>query len=386
MINPENLRSISPMSKVVLKRCQDYDPERVYQSVAKSIDLLGGISSFIKKGERVLLKPNLLSAKPVEKAVTTHPAVIEAVIRLVKDAGGTPFIGDSPGIGSAAQVAAKSGIKEVADRYGVEIVNLSDGIQVENSKGKVFKRFDVSKTAFEADAIINIPKLKTHAMMTLTLGVKNIFGCVPGKRKVSWHFEAGHDKMAFAKMLVEFYQMLSPRLTILDGIIGMEGDGPGSGIPRDMGIIAASSDAVAMDVIVSRMVGLEPDELPTTKAAMELGIGETDPEKIELIGDAVGMVFEDFILPETTEPRFVSWLPSFVKKQMDKAFTSRPAVKHDRCRLCNICVTYCPPQVMEITDKLRINYDDCIRCYCCHELCPEGAIDIKKGWGIRLLS
>ncbi len=373
------------MSKVALKRCQDYDTERVYQSVTESIELLGGISSFIKSGERVLLKPNLLSAKAIEKAVTTHPAVIEAVIRLVIDAGGIPFIGDSPGIGSAGQVAARSGIKEAADRYGIEIVNLSDGMQVENSKGKVFKRFDVSKTALEADAIINIPKLKTHAMMTMTLGVKNIFGCVPGKRKVSWHFEAGHDKMAFAKMLVEFYQMLSPRLTILDGIIGMEGDGPGSGDPRKMGIIAASSDAVAMDIIVSRMVGLDPEELPTTKAAMELGIGETDPEKIEIIGDAAGMVFEDFILPETVEPRFVYWLPSFVKKQMDKAFTSRPAVKHDLCRLCNICVTHCPSQVMEISDKLRINYDDCIRCYCCHELCPEGAIDIKKGWGMKLL-
>lgn len=374
------------MSKVVLKRCPDYDIERVYQSIAESIELLGGISSFIKKGERVLLKPNLLSAKPIEKAVTTHPAVIEAVIRIIKDAGANPFIGDSPGIGSAAQVAAKSGIKEVADRYGVEIVNLSDGIMVENSKGKVFKRFDVSKTAFEADAIINIPKLKTHAMMTMTLGVKNIFGCVPGKRKVSWHFEAGHDKMAFAKMLVEFYQMLSPRLTILDGIIGMEGNGPGSGFPKEMGIIAVSSDAVAMDIIISGMVGLEPEELPTTKAAMELSIGETDLEKIELAGDAVGMAFENFVLPETTEPRFVTFLPSFLKKHIDNALTSRPAVKHDLCRLCNVCVTYCPPQVMEITDKLRINYDDCIRCYCCHELCPEGAIDIKKGWGMKLLS
>lgn len=179
--------------------------------------------------------------------------------------------------------------------------------------------------------------------------------------------------------------MLSPRLTILDGIIGMEGDGPGSGIPRGMGIIAASSDAVAMDIIVSRMVGLDPEELPTTKAAMELGVGETDIEKIEVVGDAVGMVFENFVFPETAEPKFVTFLPSFVKKYIDNALTSRPVVKHDLCRLCNICVTYCPPQVMEITDKLRINYDDCIRCYCCHELCPEGAIDIKKGWGMRLL-
>lgn len=373
------------MSKVVLKRCPDYDSERVYKSVTESIELLGGISSFVKRGERVLLKPNLLSAKPIEKAVTTHPAIIDSVIRLVKDAGARPFIGDSPGIGSAGQVAAKSGIKEVADRYGVDIINLSEGILVENPKGKVFKRFDISKAAFEADAIINIPKLKTHAMMTMTLGVKNLFGCVPGKRKVSWHFEAGHDKSAFAKMLVELYQLLSPRLTILDGVIGMEGDGPGSGTPRGMGIIAASADAVAMDMFIGRMVGLEPEELPTTKAAMELGIGETDPEMVEVVGDAVGMVFEDFRFPESTEPRFVSWLPNFIKKHMDQALTSRPSVNHDLCKLCNICVNACPPQVMEITDRLRINYDDCIRCYCCHELCPEGAIDIKKGWGMKLM-
>lgn len=374
------------MSKVVLKRCPDYNAEKVYKSVAESIELLGGISSFIKRGEKVLLKPNLLSAKPIEKAVTTHPAIIESVIRLVKDAGAKPFIGDSPGIGSAGQVAAKSGIKEVADRYGVDIVNLSEGIPVENPKGKVFKRFDVSRAALEADAIINIPKLKTHAMMTMTLGVKNLFGCVPGKRKVSWHFEAGHDKLAFAKMLVELYQLLNPRLTVLDGIVGMEGDGPGSGTPREMGVIAASADAVAMDMIIGRMVGLEPGEVPTTEAAMELGIGETDTEGVEVVGDAAGMVFEDFKLPETTEPRFVSWLPNFIKKHMDQALTSRPVVLYDLCKECSICVNACPPQAMQITDKLRIDYDHCIRCYCCHELCPEGAIDIKKGWGLKLMA
>lgn len=373
------------MSKVVLKRCPAYDPEKVYTSITESIELLGSILSFVKRGEKLLLKPNLLSAKAVEKAVTTHPAIIEAVIRLVKDSGAKPFIGDSPGIGSAEQVAAKSGIKQVADRYGVQIVNLSDGIQVENRKGKIFKRLDLSRTAYEADGIINLPKLKTHAMMTMTLGVKNLFGCVPGKRKISWHFEAGHDKDAFARMLVESYHLLSPRLTILDGIIGMEGDGPGSGIPRKMGIIAASPDAVAMDMIISRMVGLLPGELPTTKAAMQLGIGETDIDRIEVAGDAAGMVFENFIFPETTEPRFASFLPSFIKRHMEHALTSKPAVNHDLCKLCNICVNACPSQVMQISDKLRINYDDCIRCYCCHELCPEGAIDIKKGWGMKLL-
>lgn len=377
------LRSLMP--KVVLKKCPHYNPELVYQSIAESIELLGGISSFLKRGERVLLKPNLLSAKPVEKAVTTHPAVIEALIRLARDAGARPFIGDSPGINSANQVAAKAGIKDMADRYGVEILNLSDCIQVENRNGRVFKRFDVSKAAYEADAIVNIPKLKTHTIMTMTLGVKNMFGCVPGKRKVSWHFEAGHDKAAFAKMLVELYQLLNPRLTVLDGIIGMEGDGPGSGTPREMGIIAASSDAVALDGVISRMAGLEPDGLPTTKAAIELGVGETDADKIETIGDAAEIIFENFIFPETTQPRFALRLPSFVKRHMENAFTSRPAVKHEHCKLCNICVTHCPPQIMEIADKLRINYDGCIRCYCCHELCPEGAIDIKKGWGMRLI-
>jgi len=373
------------MSIVALKKCPDYDPEKTYQSVVESIELLGGISSFIKKGEKVLLKPNLLSAKPVERAVTTHPAIIEAVIRIVKDAGALPFIGDSPGIGSAGQVAARSGIKGVADRYGIEIVNLSEGIRVENSKGKVFKRFDISKAAFEADAIINIPKLKTHAMMTMTLGVKNMFGCVPGKRKVSWHFEAGHDKKAFAKMLVELYQLLSPRLTIIDGIIGMEGDGPGSGIPRKMGLIAASADAVAMDVIIGRMAGLDFDGLPTTEAAIELGIGETDPERIEVLGDAASMIFKDFLLPETVEPRFASWIPNFIKTHMEKALTSRPVVLYDLCKECSICVNSCPPGAMKVTDKLRIDYEHCIRCYCCHELCPEGAIDIKKGWGMKLL-
>src|SRR3990170_873835 len=176
---------------VVITKCGDYKNEEAYRAIKGAVDLLGGIGAFVKKGERILLKPTLLSAKPSEAAVTTHPAVVRAVIQLVQEAGATPVVGDSPGIGSAEKVAQKCGIAAVAKEFGVEIINLAASTSIENPNGKTFKRLELSKEAIEVDGIINLPKLKTHAQMFLTLGVKNMFGCVVGARKPQWHMAAG---------------------------------------------------------------------------------------------------------------------------------------------------------------------------------------------------
>lgn len=371
---------------VVIKKCGDYVNEEVYKAIKESIDLLGGIGVFVKKGERILLKPNLLSAKPPDAAITTHPAVVRAVLQLVQEAGATPVVGDSPGIGSAEKVVQKCGIAAVAKEFGAEIINLAQSISVENPDGKTFKRLELSKEAIEFDGIINLPKLKTHAQMFLTLGVKNMFGCVVGARKPQWHMAAGVDTNAFARMLIDTYLFLKPRLTIVDGIVGMEGNGPGSaGDPRRLGLIFASTDCIAMDSVITEVLGAKAHDLLTTKVAKEDETGITDIDKINILGQGIEDVkIHDFKFPPLVGTEFK--LPFSLHSYLREPLTARPLIDNKECTLCNMCVDICPPGIMTKTDKINIDYDKCIRCFCCLEICPEGAISVKNGWLKRIVS
>ena len=220
---------------VSIVRCETYDEEEVLRGLRRSIDLLGGIETFVKRGDRVLLKPNLLYGKPPEKAVTTHPSVVRGMIEIVREAGGVPSIGDSPGMESLRKAAEKAGIKRVADETGCSLVEFDRPIVPPDRKGKWFKQLEIDRSVLEADVIINLPKWKTHGQMLLTLGVKNLFGCIPGPRKALWHLKAGQDQERFARMLIDVYLTVRPALTLLDGIVGMDGNGPGSGRPVPLG-------------------------------------------------------------------------------------------------------------------------------------------------------
>lgn len=374
-------------SLVSIRTCPDYDLSRVYHSVKSAIDHLGGMGRFVKKGERILLKPNLLSAKEPEKAVTTHPSVVEAVIRLVMKEGAIPLVGDSPGIGRIHKVAEKAGILSVCRRYGVRIVEFRESVKVDNKDSKMinpqglFRSIALAREALEVDGIINLPKVKTHAQMFLTLAVKNMFGCVVGKRKVQWHLAAGRDQRAFAGLLVDIYRLLNPRLNVADAIVAMEGNGPGSGDPRKVGIIFASVDGIAMDRVITRVLGAKEDQLPTTRVAMERGLAED----VALVGDEVRRM-DDFRFP----PRMidVGWeLPGPLKRRLRNALTPYPQVNHKSCTLCRICVETCPIGAMAARDsRIWIDLERCIRCFCCQEICPEGAIASKEGLMARILA
>ncbi|MBI3752981.1 MAG: DUF362 domain-containing protein [Deltaproteobacteria bacterium] len=365
---------------VVIKRCPDYAAEEVYKSVRESIDHLGGIGAFVKKGERILLKPNLLSANLPEAAITTHPAVVGAMIQLVKEAGTMPVVGDSPGVGSAEKVAQKCGIAAVAKKFGVPVIDLATSVSVENPDGKTFKRLEIAKEALEVDGIINIPKLKTHTQMFLTLGVKNMFGCIAGKRKPQWHMASGADSLSFARMLIDTCMFLKPRLTVVDGIVGLEGDGPGSGgDPRHLGLIFASADCIALDRVIAEVLGAGTDDFPVIKAAQEDGIGATDIDEINILGENINDVrIRDFKFPPLAGIEFR--LPFSLHSYLRKPLTSRPSINNKKCTLCAICVDVCPPAIMTKTSRINIDYDKCIRCFCCLEMCPEGAISAKDGW------
>ncbi len=373
----------SKSSDVSFVRCSDYTTDSISSAVRRSVDLLGGIGAFVQPGNRVLLKPNLLKARPPEAAVTTHPEVVRAAIRLVHEAGGTALVGDSPGMGSLQKVAERTGILDVITEEGAHLVEFDAALQIKNT-GR-FQQFEIARAVREADAIINLPKLKTHGMTTLTGAVKNLFGCIPGKRKVQWHFSTGVNRDLFMRMLVELYAVLDPRLTIVDAVIGMEGNGPGSGDPRRIGAVFGGRDAVAVDVACARLLGVDPDRLPIIRAAAAAGIGETDADRIRVFGDSFesGAV-SSFRLPpqEHLEWRIPEWTRGFLKD----ALTTRPVIDHGMCIRCGICQQHCPQgAITDAGKRLRIRYRDCIRCFCCQEFCPRGAITVGRGWALRLL-
>lgn len=371
---------MSPPVSIV--RCPDYDEAKVSKALREAIDLIGGIRAFVKRGNRVLLKPNLILGKPPEKAVTTHPSILRAMIGLVREVGGIPFVGDSPGLGSARGAAERSGLKRVADEMGCPLIEFDQPVVPEKRKGRTFRRLEIDRSVLEADVVINLPKWKTHSQLLVTLGVKNLFGCVPGKRKALWHLQTGGDRKRFAEILVDLYEVIQPALTVLDGVLAMEGNGPSSGNPVPMGLILASGDALSLDQVVCDLLEIPKDRLVTNQVAFERGLGQGP---IEVVGEKVGdVVVCPFRLPSLSG---VDWpLPRFLKRAIRNALSSRPAIREPACQMCSRCIEICPAQALEKGEKAPVfDYEKCIRCYCCQEICPEEAIGLKEGWGVKLV-
>ncbi len=371
------------MEIVVIEKASNYEREAIESAVIQLLQPLGGMEAFVKPGERVLIKPNLLAAKPPEAAVTTHPEIVRAVIGLVRQAGGIPLVGDSPGVGRCRTVAEKSGIMEVIRETGAELAVFEETVEVTGSG--MFKRFDLGKPYMEADRVINLPKLKTHEMMTLTCAVKNLFGAVAGTAKIAWHLKAGVDREMFARMLLEIYLLRKPDLNIVDAITAMEGNGPGGGDPCHVGLLLAGVNPVAVDVVAAEIVGIPKKLLYVERAAERLGMAGADRSSIRTLG----LPLDDaktagFRLPHMSD---VQWgLPPFLKNRLRQHLTSRPYALAGKCRLCGICADACPPRAIEMKNgHLHFDYNRCIRCFCCRELCPHGALGVRESLLMRVI-
>jgi len=371
------------MHRVSIEKASSYLRHEVKAGISRLLEPLGGMAAFVKPGERVLLKPNMLAAKPPVKAVTTHPEILRTVIELVQEAGGIPLVGDSPGIGGMRTVAEKSGMLQVVKESGAELVEFSEPIEVAGAG--MFKRLALARPYLEADRIINLPKLKTHEMMTITCGVKNLFGAVVGTGKAAWHLKAGADRELFARMLLEIYLLRQPDLTIVDAITAMEGNGPGSGDPRHVGLLLAGDNAVAVDLIAADILGIPEKLRYVERVARKLQIAGADRATIETIGISTGEArVTDFRLPHLSDVQF--GLPVFLKNRLRHYLTSRPVASPELCSLCGVCRDACPPSAIEIRDgKLLFDYHRCIRCFCCRELCPDGALGVKEGTLLHLI-
>lgn len=372
------------MHMVSLQKVETYNRNAVKEGIIHLLEPHGGMRAFVRPGERVLLKPNMLAAKPPEKAVTTHPEVLRAVIELVQEVGGVPLVGDSPGIGGLRRVAEKSGILAVIEATGAELVEFTEPVAVAGAG--MFKRFELARPYLEADRIINLPKLKTHEMMTLTCAVKNLFGAVVGAAKAGWHLKAGADRERFARMLLEIYLLRQPDLHIVDAITAMEGNGPASGDPRQVGVLLAGTNPVAVDLIAAELVSIPAKLLYVERVAKRLGIAGAERRTITTAGAELAAVrISGFRLPHISDVQF--GLPSFLKNRLRHYLTSRPCAIPEKCRLCGICVGACPPHAIEIRDgRLHFDYHACIRCFCCRELCPDGALDVKPGALLRIIN
>lgn len=358
------------MSKVAIARCADYDRDRVFDAVRKAVDLLGGMSEFAKPGMKALLKPNLLSARTPAEGVDTHPEVVRAVVRLVKGSGATPVVGDSPGgYGkNIDEVFEVSGMKRMAEEEGVELVKFTGS--------KFVDGIPISRRVFDSDLFISIPKLKTHSITILTAAIKNTFGTIPGLYKAECHSRAPKEE-DFAKIIAKVHSITKPHLTVLDGIVGMEGDGPASGNLRNMNLIMAGRDAVAIDSCIARIIGLEARDIPVTREAFKMGLGEMEASRIELAGDDInGFIKGDFKLPQTTPLKLV---PRAIANSFASFIRFKPAIDDSICTRCNLCKVSCPVDAITIEkDHCAIDYKKCIKCLCCHEVCPYKAVYIKR--------
>jgi len=366
-------------SQVSIVRCASYEQAAVTQAVRDAVEKLGGLRTFVKPGQNVLIKPNLLSAKPPERAVTTHPTVVRAVIELVREAGATPRVGDSPS-------TAYKGIQNLWDVTGMAAVCRETGTELLSFEAAgVVKvgEFYVAKPIAEADVILSLPKLKTHTLTVITCAIKNMFGVLPGMRKAEYHRNFTRPK-TFVPILVQLLASVRPRLSILDAVVGMEGDGPAVGTPKPIGAIMASEDPVAMDAACAALVGLEPRKVPLIRQAAERGLGEADLSRVEILGEAIASVKPaEFKLARTTAVRFV---PEFMLSMARPLVWIRPTFG-PTCEGCGQCVKKCPVQALTLVDKRPVlDEDKCIECLCCHELCPRDAVDVRLSWLARMLT
>ena len=383
-------------TKVAIIRCESYDEKLVYNAVKKAIGLIGGIDSFAKKGENILLKvSNLAGAKP-EEAVCTHPSILNAVIKVLLEKNISVFYGDSPGFEKPVTALTKSGLKEIGDGYSLEIGDFEHGKAVDFPKAMVCNKFNIANACLEADGIISLPKMKTHGLARITGAVKNQMGCIYGLHKAALHVKYPNS-VTFSKMLVDLNSLLKPRLCIMDGIMAMEGNGPRGGEPVKMNCIIVSTDPVAVDATFCRMINLKPSFVPTNKYGKMSGLGTFDLKELDYKGDSLNsFVNKKFKVKRI--PVGASIFSSSGRLIMN-ALYAKPVIVAEKCTKCGVCVDECPVEGKALQFKKlngnnsKLNkkeppvydYDKCIRCYCCQEMCPYKAIYLKRPLIVRIL-
>jgi len=375
---------------VGIKSVADYDPARVLDAMRACLEPLGGMRAFVKPGQRVLLKPNLLSGFDPDRAVTTHPAVVRAAILLVQEAGGRVKVGDSPGMGALQRVAHAAGLTPVIEETGAELVDLGKPQEFENPQNIVSRKLILTNELADADVVITLPKLKTHCQMILTAALKNQYGMIPGALKSQWHFRLQQSEW-LAALILDVNRTAHVSLAILDAITAMEGPGPSSGTPRHVGALIAGADLAAVDTVACQIIGLNPMRVPLLVAAKKYNFGQTDIDQIKVVGeDWHSLRILDFKnVEQPMDLLRLLPLPGALLHWLRRQWIARPRIHEELCTHCRACEKGCPVSPAAIHPNepanCQVNDKSCIRCYCCHEFCPNKAIYLAEPWLARML-
>jgi uncharacterized protein (DUF362 family)/Pyruvate/2-oxoacid:ferredoxin oxidoreductase delta subunit len=382
------------MFKVAAVKCKTYEKNEIAKALADLLDHIGGLGAYVKPGQKILIKPNLLAPRPPETAVTTHPALITAIAEAIKKQGAVPFIGDSPGGFNVLERIERlweiTGMKQAADASGATLVNFEKSRfkELELSLGKKKIKIPIAACVQEDfDVVINVPKFKTHDLTISTGAIKNMFGVMPGLTKIQFH-KFAPKKEDLSALLVALFSHVVPQLNIMDGIIGMEGEGPGSsGTPVSTGFLLAADNALAMDIVQASIMGIPLERVPVIAAAIKDGLGPKTLAEIDLKGTLIEELRPaKFVLPPSsyTEkiPDFLVPLLSYMARLIR---LTDPIVNDALCTRCQMCVKSCPAEaIRDSKGKIKVNYNQCIECFCCIELCPAKAVTIKQTWLLKL--
>jgi uncharacterized protein (DUF362 family)/NAD-dependent dihydropyrimidine dehydrogenase PreA subunit len=375
---PDSYAQRKTMAKVALVKCMTYESVEVEAAMKKAVDLLGGAGAYAKRGERILFKPNIMQGRPPDLCVTTHPAIFEAVAKVFKPTHARLCYGDGPAVGGSLEHLEKAGIRSVAEKLGIEPADFDNGAQITHPAGTILKNFIIARGVLDCDALISLPKFKTHDLLCITGAVKNQFGCIPGLIKAHYH-ACLPDAYKFSRFIADVTAFVRPRLFIMDAVFAMEGNGPQSGDPKNLGCILASTDPVALDAVACKLINLNPRYVPTCPAGAEAGLGTFAFDDITILGDdyekMVDTTFKVVRKPSRHFSKFTSKL--FARK----FFERRIAIEAKRCTRCGKCVLICPiaPKALSWKDNgkkepPRYDFFRCIRCFCCQEICPSKAI------------
>jgi len=373
------------MTKVALIKCEEYQLELIKNKITEGLAFFGGLNAFINKTDKVFIKLNCVGPFEAEKAITTHPIFTKAVIQLVKEITTNIVIGDNPATKDLLFTLKKNGLYNVIVEENVEIINGRDFTTITNNKCHVYSEFQVSRAMVDVDVMINLPKLKTHSLAYMTGAEKNLFGFIFGLNKAGWHVKASNP-LEFGEAINDLYGAILDTyknkkiLNIMDGIVGLEGEGPSSGgLPKQASAILVSPDAISLDRIAIEVVHLDINKLFINNIGGARGYGENNLEKIEVLGNKLTDFQAVYFLPPKDSLGNLG-LKMLRIKMIRNLLLEHPVIKHSECIKCGECAKICPPKAMTIQPGQfpKLDKSRCIRCWCCSEVCPQNAIKKSK--------